>query len=177
MQVIYAREPLPTKVTASIFLAGPSPRDNQTESWRDEFLAALEQTRFDGYVFVPLPRDGDFPTDYQAQADWEQQAQDQSDVIVFWVPRELEKLPGFTTNVEFGQRVAGRNVVLGFPKGAPKTRFLQYLAEKNFVWWSHDLDQVVQLTLAQIGQGAERIGGECQVPLHIWRLQHFQSWL
>ncbi len=177
MEVIYAQEPLPTKVTAAIFLAGPSPRDSETASWRDEFLAALEQAGFEGHVFVPLPRDGKFPPGYQAQADWEQQAQDQSDIIVFWVPRELEKLPGFTTNVEFGQRVAGRNIVLGFPKGAPKTRFLSYLAERNFVEWSNDMGQVIQTALAKIGKGAERVGGECQVPLHIWRLAHFQSWL
>jgi 8-oxo-dGTP pyrophosphatase MutT (NUDIX family) len=177
MQVIYAQEVLPEKTMATIFLAGPSPRNSETISWRDEFLTLLEKAGYDGHVFVPLPRDGNFPSNYLKQATWEQQAQDRADVIVFWVSRDLESLPGFTTNVEFGQRVAGRNIVLGFPEGAPKTRFLSFLAERNFVDCFNVMISVVEAALRKIGQGAERCGGECEVPLHIWRLASFQSWL
>jgi hypothetical protein len=174
---VYAQEELPNSVTATIYLAGPSPRDQNTASWRSDALELLAKSGFTGHVFIPLPRNGVFPEDYQVQAAWEQEAMDRSDIIIFWVPRELEKLPGFTTNVEFGQKVSGKNIVLGFPKDAPKTRFLGYLAERNFVDQANSLPEVIRIAVNKVGGGAPRIGGECQVPFHIWRLPHFQSWL
>ena len=47
MNIAYARTPLPK----SIFLAGPTPRDAETKSWRPETIKLL--TGFDGTIFVP----------------------------------------------------------------------------------------------------------------------------
>lgn len=176
MHKIYAGEAFPETMIKSIFLAGPSPRNPQHPNWRVEALQILEQRGYDGHVFIPLPRDGVFPEDYDAQISWEQGAMARSDMVVFWVPRDLEMLPGFTTNVEFGQRCTNRNVVLGYPVGAPKTRFLKYLAEKNFVETETRLDSTLELAINELGSGALRVGGECQVPLYVWTTKHFADW-
>lgn len=56
MEVIYARQPLPDRVEASIFLAGPTPRSRATRSWRPEALDMLRDLGFSGHVFVPEDR-------------------------------------------------------------------------------------------------------------------------
>lgn len=48
----------------------------------------------------------------------------------FWMPRHLETLPGFTSNVEFGRYVGSGRVVYGRPEGAPHTRYLDWLYQK-----------------------------------------------
>jgi hypothetical protein len=115
LKVVYAGETFPSNITKTLFLAGPSPRNDSHENWREDALQILGSKGYDGHVFVPLPRDGVFPKDYNSQANWEQTAMNRSDVILFWVPRDLENLPAFTTNVEFGQKVKNRNVVYGHP--------------------------------------------------------------
>ena len=39
---------------------------------------------------------------YIDQAQWEREALSNASVIVFWIPRKLPDMPGFTINVEFG---------------------------------------------------------------------------
>ena len=55
----------------SIFLAGPTPRDKNTISWREEALLKLSELEFDGVVYIPefstmKPKD-----DYVEQAVWD----------------------------------------------------------------------------------------------------------
>ncbi len=56
MEVVYARQPLPERVEASLFLAGPTPRSPATPSWRPEALRLLRELGFRGYVFAPEDR-------------------------------------------------------------------------------------------------------------------------
>lgn len=123
MNITYARTPLPK----SIFLAGPTPRDPQTPSWRPKALEYLKET-FSGTVFVPEDSDQSWAFSYDDQVEWELEALHSATVIVFWVPREIEHMPAFTTNVEFGLFAARRNVVLGSPPGAAKMKYLQAIA-------------------------------------------------
>lgn len=185
MHVIYAQENFPEIVVKTLYLAGPSPRSEEHPNWRIDALEILEQKGYDGIVFTPLLRDEKFSPsttfrtskDFKVQVDWEQAAMNRSDIILFWVPRDLTSLPGFTTNVEFGQKVHRRNVVLGYPPEAPRTPFLGYLAERNFIDYSETLEGTLDLALQKIGQGAKRVGGECEVPLYLWNLPHFQAWI
>lgn len=177
MDIIYAQEPFPQTVTKTLYLAGPSPRTTTALNWRQEALQILNEKNYDGVVYVPLDRNGGFPQDVTKQLSWEQTAMDRSDIILFWVPRDLEQLPGFTTNIEFGQRVKGRNIILGFPQHAPKMHVLEYLARENFVPVAHELPQALTLAFEKLGDGAVRAGGETHVPLHLWNLPHFQNWL
>ena len=177
MESIYAGEKFPEIICKSIYLAGPSPRSKDALNWRNEALSILNSLKYDGIVFIPLPRNNEIPKDYDAQAKWEQEAMDRSDVILFWIPRDLQQLPGFSTNVEFGQKLKNKNIVLGYPQEAPKMRFLDYLAKENFVTIKNSLSETISYLISKIGDGAIRKGGECQIPLFLWNLPHFQSWL
>lgn len=53
-------------------------------------------------LIIPEPDADVFHGDGNAQNEWEHLAIESCDVLMFWVPRDLETLPGFTTNVEFG---------------------------------------------------------------------------
>ena len=37
----------------SIFLAGPTPRDDETISWRTDAIQYLKMNNFDGIVYIP----------------------------------------------------------------------------------------------------------------------------
>jgi len=126
MHIVYAKEHPPAAYTKSLFLAGPSPRKPEDPDWRGRALEFLEHLGYDGVVYVPLPRDGEWPASYVDQVAWERRYLDIADSIAFWVPRDLERLPGFTTNVEFGMYLDSGRIVLGHPEGAPKTRYLDY---------------------------------------------------
>ncbi len=114
----------------AIFLAGPSPRKPEHLNWRLDALRILEELKFPGTVFIPLPRNG-IVEDYDQQVDWEQEMMNRSAVILFWIPRDLETLPGFSTNVEFGQKVCQRNIVVGFPPNSPKNKYIGKIANRH----------------------------------------------
>lgn len=136
MKTVYAREPLPQ----SIFLAGPTPRKNTTTpSWRPEALQIIEKYGFDGTVFIPENREGVCGFEYDAQVHWEWEALNQATIILFWVPRDIEQMPAFTTNVEFGMYAHSRKIILGYPKDAPKMSYLDALATRYGVPVFHTL--------------------------------------
>jgi len=98
-----------TNAAKSIFLAGPTYRISDTTpwtppSWRKEAMERLQKLGFDGDVFVPEWRDNIKPADwtYSRQVNWEDDNMIKANVILFWIPRKMEDLPGLTTNVEFG---------------------------------------------------------------------------
>ncbi|WP_374778703.1 nucleoside 2-deoxyribosyltransferase domain-containing protein (plasmid) [Streptomyces sp. NBC_01310] len=137
--VIYAREPLPAS-GPSVFLAGPTPRaGGPVPSWRP---AAIEElaARWSGEqpltVLTPESRGGVRAKHYDDQVGWETEARAAADAILFWIPRDLETLPGFTTNVEFGLDVSSGKAVLGAPADCPnpeRNRYLVYVAEQHRV--------------------------------------------
>jgi len=135
MKIVYACQELPARgsdniAPNSIFLAGPTPRSSDVRSWRPDALAFLEEREFNGHVFVPETDGGGWHGDYAAQVQWEWEALGRAACVLFWVPRELETMPAFTTNVEFGLLSALRpsRIVLGAPHDAPKMRYLLKLA-------------------------------------------------
>lgn len=139
-QVIRANEyPVQFLAMPTIFLAGPTPRSADVVSWRIEALEIIERYSgfFKGAVFVPESpgwHDQEDPDKkYDDQVYWEWSALEAANAILFWVPRNLDTLPGFTTNVEFGMYWNSKKVVLGFPEGAPKTRYLERLASRGRV--------------------------------------------
>jgi 8-oxo-dGTP pyrophosphatase MutT (NUDIX family) len=176
MQVVYAPEQPSAQFSKAIFLAGPSPRDPAQPNWRPEALRALEDMGYDGVVFVPLPRDGNWSHGYDAQVEWEAAHLNMADVVVFWVPRSKE-LPALTTNVEYGMYFDSGKAILGYPEGATHMRYLEDHGRKEGVPVYKTLVETLKAAVDRIGAGAERTGGERDVPLHIWRLPHFQGWL
>ena len=128
-QVLYTGDKI-KKLGNTIFLAGPSPRDSDTESWRPEFIKELFKSGFRGTIINPENKEFNEEFNYDNQVNWEDKGLNAADLIVFWVPRDLEKLPGFTTNVEYGEWMKSGKVILGYPEDAAKMNYLAYKAYK-----------------------------------------------
>lgn len=124
-------------------------------------IAALEKASYDGVVFVPETEDGTWKHAYTEQIDWEQKYLYECDLILAWVPRDLETMPAFTTNVEFGAFVQSGKLVYGRPDSAPKTRYLDALYEEATLGKPYrTLAELATITAQRIGDGAERTGGQ-----------------
>ncbi len=176
MQIIYARQPFPERFSSAIFLAGPTPRDPQVPSWRPRAIEYLESVGYQGAVFVPEDNDGSAHFDYMHQVDWEERGLLLADAIVFWIPRDLQTLPGFTTNIEWGVWHNSGKAILGAPPDAPKMRYLRHYAKKHHIPRATTLEKTLDRALEQLKDGAERSGGEREVPLFIWQQRPFQRW-
>ena len=176
--VVHALEEPPAGWQAAIFLAGPTPRSPEVASWRPEMVALLR----DGWagdgplvIFVPERRSGP-PDDYTDQVEWEERCLHLADVVLFYVPRDLATLPGFTTNVEWGMWHDSGRVVLGAPPDAPRNRYLFHYARKHGVPTATNPAETAAAALREIGPGAARSAGERSVPLLVWRTASFQRW-
>jgi ADP-ribose pyrophosphatase YjhB (NUDIX family) len=176
MQVIYAGEKMPESFSKSIFLAGPTPREGNAQSWRPEALKLLSDKGYDGVVFVPEGRDGKFKHSYDDQVEWEEKHLKLADCILFWVPRDLEKMPAFTTNIEFGVWSESGKVVWGAPPESPKNTYMKYYVEKYNISSAETLSDTLDKAINYLGAGAFRQKGECYVPLLVWKTPAFQSW-
>lgn len=183
MKIIFSDHPMPTSVTKSLFLAGPSPREKTVLDWRIEALEVLKSLSFTGEVFIPIPEarfyGGDDSADwtYDNQIEWECTARHIADQIVFWVPRQIKAgMPGFTTNVEFGEDLASGKIIYGRPDDADKCRYLDKRIQGAGLNVYNTLESLLQATLEELGEGALRQKGEVHVPLFVWRSKQFQKW-
>jgi hypothetical protein len=129
MKVIHSDEPMILE-GKSIFLAGPTPRSRAVRSWRPEALSILESLNFAHTVLVPERKHRSLKFDYMKQVEWEYAGLEGCSLIVFWVPRDIETLPGFTTNVEFGRYVDSGRILYGRPNNAKKIKYLDWLYKK-----------------------------------------------
>ena len=131
MRVIYSDTPMPASAfdAHSLFLAGPTPRDAATNSWRPEALEILKQLNYAGSVFVPEWSSPSTSVDYLTQVSWERTGLERASRIVFWIPRETACMPAFTTNVEFGFWLARspERILYGRPAWAAKCDYLDWL--------------------------------------------------
>ncbi|GLY54854.1 nucleoside 2-deoxyribosyltransferase domain-containing protein [Lentzea sp. NBRC 102530] len=137
ISVVWAREPIPEG--PAVFLAGPSAHAGSgVESWRP---AAVDELRAQSTgsltVLTPESRGGVRADRYEDQVGWECVARARATVVLYWIPRDIITLPGYTTNVEFGFDVGrGRRVVLGVPKTCPnpeRNRYLVFVAGQEGV--------------------------------------------
>ena len=145
MQIYYAR----TRLPKSIFLAGPTPRDADTKSWRPAALEELNAQGFDGSVFVPEDSSGSAKFEYDDQVQWEWEGLSTSTVALFWVPRELKSMPAMVTNVEFGLLISSGKVVFGTPPEAQKMGYLKALAKRYHVEIHSSLEDTVRAAIKQ----------------------------
>lgn len=177
MLVVHAYQDFPERFQSSVFLAGPTPRDSAVSSWRPQALQILSQLNYEGVVFVPEPADGRWKSDYVDQIEWEERARRMSDLIVVWCPRDLQALPGFTTNVEFGLDLHTGKIRYGRPPEAPHTRYLDWQYQNHTRREAaSSLEQLLREAVDELGTGAERMGGQRNVPLAVWRTKYFQDW-
>lgn len=176
MTVVYALEDAPKSYTKSLFLAGPSPRKEGDPDWRADALQILRDLEYDGAVFVPLPRDGNWAKNYDGQVEWETKHLHMADLIVFWVPRDMKTLPALTTNIEYGIWFDTGKAILGYPPEAVHMRYLDWHGQREGVPVLDTLEAALTEALTRLDWGALRTDGEREVPLHIWRTPSFQSW-
>lgn len=182
MHVIYALEPLPATVTRSLFLAGPTPRVGKdgrptAPSWRPAALAYLAARGYDGVVIVPEDRAGEWLHNYDHQVDWECEMRRAADIILFWVPRELQDMPAFTTNIEFGEDYDSGRTLYGRPPGTPKCGYLDKRYRDMTGADPHEtLESLLDEALLLIPAGEARREGARHVPLQVWQHQAFRGW-
>ncbi|MGP9023203.1 HIT domain-containing protein (plasmid) [Streptomyces sp. BR1] len=155
--VVYAREEIPEG--PKVFLAGPTPRaGGDVESWRPAAITELA-AQWTGEqpltVLTPESRGGKRAKHYDDQVGWETRARAAADAILFWIPRDLDSLPGFTTNVEFGLDVVTGRAVLGVPPNCPnpeRNRYLIYVARHHGAPVRETLPTAVEEALALVGE-------------------------
>ena len=147
MNVLNSDQGFFDRQSPGIFLAGPTPRKATVKSWRPNAIEILEKLGFTGTVLVPERKDWSVKFDYTDQVDWEHDSMANAKAIVIWVPRCLETMPAFTTNVEFGYWLVKRPeaVLYGRPDLAPNTRYLDWLYVKETARPVHDsLESLLQ---------------------------------
>jgi hypothetical protein len=178
MEVVYWLEKFPELCRKSIFLAGPTAGEGKF-SWRTDAIEMFRQLGFDGHLFVPEPRGFDWPKAefHDAIVDWEVDGLNRADCILFWVPRNMETMPGLTTNIEFGEWFKSGKVVLGCPVDAPKMDYMKYRGSQHGIkpiW--NSLEQTISWAITKVGASSTRMDGECMVPGYIWHTKAFMLW-
>ena len=146
MKIIYAKEKIEID-GKSIFLAGPSPRNSGNLSWRIEALRLFEESGFKGTVLIPEVEAESIETfNYLDQIEWEDEALNKADTILFWIPRDLETFPGFTTNIEWGHWTAKnpKKLILGSPDNTPKMAYLNHYADKLNIPRFNNLENIIK---------------------------------
>lgn len=135
----------------SVFLAGPTPRDPSVASWRPEAIKLFESMGHRGWIFVPEPAAGLDAWNWSGkeQMDWERHYLTQASAVLFWIPRSEDKLPGLTTNLEFGMWICRdpHKVVFGAPEGAWKMESLEYYGKVNGIVRHATLRDTVAATI------------------------------
>lgn len=173
---VYAQQPFPEYVERTLFLAGPTPRSADVQSWRPEALEWLKANAQGMHVFVPESGDQAWRKDYDTQVEWESAALARADAIVFWVPRKIETMPAFTTNVEFGLHIAAKRVFYGRPSHAEKIGFLDYHAKALGLPVFTTLTQVLSAA-TKVVRASPRYGADTKIPRHVWAHTGFAAWL
>lgn len=144
---IYALENTPIN-GHSVFLAGPTPRDKNVPSWRPDMIKILRENGYEGDILIPEKRGDYLDYEYVTQTKWEVDHLNAADIIAFWIPRNLETMPAFTTNIEFGEFLHSGKIVLGYPKEAKRMRYLQVRAEMHNIVVYHTMEELASWVAA-----------------------------
>lgn len=186
LDLIYALEPFPITTRKSIFLAGPTPRNDFIKSWRIQAIQYLQEIGYDGIVFIPELRDKKWVDDYaELQIEWEHRALNSCDTIIFWIPRDLSldnynkpKMAGLTTNIEFGMFNTSNKIVVGIPDknlNATSNQYIKYICEKNQIPLFNNLYQLLSFVNDKLPD-ALRVECECCIPSFLWLNHEFHNW-
>jgi hypothetical protein len=144
---IYALEKTDGLMGHSIFLAGPTPRNYETVSWRPVMIKILRDKGYTGNIFIPEKRGDHLSYEYETHTKWEEDHLNMASIILFWIPRELKLMPAFTTNIEFGEFMHSGKIILAYPKNAEKMRYLQVKAEMHNIPVFYNMEDAVDFIL------------------------------
>ncbi|MFI2371897.1 nucleoside 2-deoxyribosyltransferase domain-containing protein [Streptomyces sp. NPDC018833] len=179
VHVVYVGQEPPEAWAAAVYLCGPTATDPAEPSWRPDAVAAL-RAAWSGtgrlVVFLPEPVPGGTYPAYAEQIAWEEDAMRRSDVILFWIPRDMSRLPGLVSNIKWGAWCDSGRAVLGAPPEAERMAYLLHFADALGVPVEHTVPATAGAALRTVGQGSRRHGGERAVPLAVWRSEPFRRW-
>lgn len=150
--VIYALQEFPDAKPPSIFLAGPTPRKSFIKSWRPRALQMISRHRKDLVVYYPEPVAADkWSPDSEEHLNWRRFAMLRSSVILFWVDRKLDSMPGFRTNNDWGFWTARdpERLVLAYPKNTTGMRGMHNDALYYDVPYAHSLSSGISVAVAK----------------------------
>jgi len=145
--LMHGGEPKP-----EIFLAGPTPRTSGEPSWRHKAIGLFDRvSKYVNLLIPEEPRGGlsgmDDPDKYEDQVEWEHTGLKRAAVIMFWIPRDLERMPGFTTNIEFGMYMQSGKIVVGAPSEAKKMSYIRECCARYNIPLTSTLEGTVQSSL------------------------------
>ncbi|MFF7615823.1 nucleoside 2-deoxyribosyltransferase domain-containing protein [Streptomyces lavendulae] len=179
VHVVHVGQEPPQSWTAAVYLSGPTPTDPAEPSWRADAVAAL-RSAWSGagrlVVFVPEPAPGGAYPAYADQIAWEEEAMRRCDVVLFWIPRDMARLPGLVSNIKWGAWCDSGRAVLGTPPEAERMEYLLHFAGALGVPVERTLAGAAAAALRAIGAGRARTGAERAVPLTVWRTEPFRRW-
>ncbi|QHC32429.1 nucleoside 2-deoxyribosyltransferase domain-containing protein [Streptomyces sp. HF10] len=179
VEVVYVGQEPPGSWEAAVYLCGPTPADPAEPSWRPAAVAALRAAwRGPGrlVVFLPEPTAGGSYPSYGDQIAWEEEAMRRSDAVLFWIPRDMRRLPGLVSNIKWGAWHDSGRAVLGAPPEAERMTYLLHFAGAFGVPVERTLPGAAEAALRAVGRGSRRTGGERAVPLAVWRSEPFRKW-
>lgn len=125
-----------TKLKWTVYLAGPCARTKEQTRWQEQAIEILNKYATDIVIVDPTNLETNDTLegfDWNKENEWEHETMWRADKIIFWVPRDLKEMPGWTTNIEFGYWIGSfpQKVFYGRPKDAPKTEYLDWLFKKQ----------------------------------------------
>lgn len=156
-KVIYTLENIPDDDNI-IFLAGPTyrlePNPNNEKynvSWRESAIKLLRKHHYTGIICCPEYKNNFLPFDftYTKQIDWEIEGLSKANVILFWIPRS-KKLPGFTTNIEFGEYQNSGKIVVGAPQNAIHMEYIKEKCKRLNIPFSYTLESCVENAMKKL---------------------------
>ncbi|MCO1574587.1 nucleoside 2-deoxyribosyltransferase domain-containing protein [Crossiella sp. SN42] len=158
VNLVMAREEIPSG--SSVFLAGPTPeRGSGVPSWRPDAVAELAaQWRGAGALAVlsPESRGGVRAERYEDQVAAELAMIEAATAVLFWIPRCVRTMPGFTTNVEYGLVAGSRpeRAVLGCPPcpSPERNRYLIWHARRLGIPVCDNLSEAVAAALELVAR-------------------------
>ena len=179
---IYSHQEPPSSYEVAIFLMGPTPRDNNVKSWRTEALQILEKIYANKpinlVIFIPETEN----YDYLTQVEWEKQHIEMADVILTWLPQDMDtSLKGLTTNIEFGKYIESGKLFYGRPDTADNIMYLDWMysditKRKPINSLPLLCKEIARYLNPLINSNSLRVEGERYIPLHIWHTPQFQNW-
>lgn len=90
--------------------------------------------------------------DWLDQIEWEEKHLNEATCIMFWIPRNLDDMPGFTTNIEWGTWQKSGKVVLGAPEEAPKLGYIRHYAKKYNIPQSTFLPSTIEKAMEMVDE-------------------------
>lgn len=140
-----------------VFLAGPI---MGAPKWREEIING----NYDMNICWVNPDRGIIPKEMfklDEQSNWETMYIRMSDVMLIWIPKPIENIPGRdyaqTTRIEFGENIARKKkIIMGIEPGVHGEQYIRYKAERYGIMVYNTLKDTLNATIAYLKSKQEK---------------------